>query len=47
MNALENQLGEDETKDRRKSREKEMDEEFDSIFRTKVNEEHFMGKHKK
>ena len=33
--------------DGKKSREKEIDEEFESVFRTKVNEEHFMGPYKK
>ena len=46
MTALESQIAGSDG-NLKKSREKEIDEEFDSQFKTKINEEHFLEKHKK
>jgi hypothetical protein len=49
MEALESQLGEGQGsgKGSYKSRERQLDEEFESMFKTKINEEHLVGKYKK
>ncbi len=44
MNALETQLGNEQEypNDKRKQRERDLDKEFDSMFKTRINEEHFL-----